>query len=753
MPIGRVSITVVAGLMLLFMVNLEPVAGYSPAAVQDVALSSHGYPRLAFDPTGTRLAVASAVRNGSANVVFLNVPDLTPVRMIRADSEPTAIGFDPTGKYFTLAIAPSANTDNLRFVIVSTETWAGIHADKSPHSPISSLCYDPIGDLMYVASARNREIFRYEVGSWTAQKIGALESGTGAVSSLSISPNSRFGVMGTTDRTLLVWPLGNPEEVRTLGTREFTETVTSVAFSQDSNFLAAGDKTGKILLCYRTPDNLWAWKGILQLSSGGVTGCLFLKDRSLVTASSTGEVSRWNIENPNQPLETIRMEAGDCEAIAADPKGKWMAVGGKRVMLFPVAQQDPYEVTDTPAAPITVVEKAPLNLTDLYQGQTPTAPSPSVPAPVEPASEETVVSEEKVEPNPMTAQSNLSDDQDSTAPVITAAPRTPLTADELASIPPARKPVETLKTDGDLPPVEGAVKPLEDIPLPQREPEGPPATESTVPTTAQPAVAESQTVPGVSPTEGTGQPVIGGGVVGGEATVPGGESELGRFYVWVSPTRDMETATEWSQSWAAYLDDGRFEPMQIVIPYSSIDKKVVLSNLKNLENLAIEGDYLVSYLAGVITATKEAGNFPIRVGASSTDMISLNDWLAVHEAVARVCPVIWFLDLRPDPTLSEEHANKIMESIYLKVALKENNAKRKIGVGLLTLSKEGTYAELNGNLLDALSGKADSNKDRKIVDRELVLYLADRCRSARRVTAVGDAKGEIPVVPPFKLGQ
>lgn len=130
------------------------------------------------------------------------------------------------------------------------------------------------------------------------------------------------------------------------------------------------------------------------------------------------------------------------------------------------------------------------------------------------------------------------------------------------------------------------------------------------------------------------------------------------------------------------------------------------------------------------------------------------------ETVGKVGPLTWMLDLQIDPTQSTEEAVALFSKAVNQIALSTEGLpegstpykRPNIGVGLVTLSVEGCYTELRGNLENALTGMADSNSDGMILDRELMMYLADHCRTAVRADTIGDAKNEIPVLPPFRLG-
>jgi WD40 repeat protein len=602
--------------------NLAPATaqGYSAQAAVDLPISAQGYPRLAFDPSGTRLAASLRLTGEKGKVVFLNVPDLSVIREVRTDAEPYALSFSRQGDYFGLSLARAKESDDLRFVVLSTTQWNALYAERGLRYAISSLVFDPVGDFLYVGSTDRNELYRFVVGTWQRERIPPLEGIEFGSQCMTLSPDGKYGAMGTEAAKLLAWPMDDSAKAVTLGTQQFKGRITAVAFNKDSSLLAAGDSSGSVMVFYLTRDGLWAWKTLFNLPGGGVTGVQFFKDLSLVTGSTDGTVARWNLEDTAQPVESMNAGPKNAEAIAVDPNGRWLAVGGEKIQIFPLGSPEPVPPTEMPSAPWTIVGSGQVELNESVG---------KVPA------------------------SGAAQGEGSAASV------------------------------------------------------SPPAPKS---------------------------------------------EDLGNFLIWIALGKGDGAAQEWIQPWAGALDEGRFTPLQLVLPFETLNSGVMKTNLGNLGKLLTPKDFSVFYTSAVLSPTKEAGDFPLSVGPNDGETFLLSEWLKGLQASASIAPTVWFLDLRIDLKMEDKTAASILARIVEKIVKNPDGSQRApIGVGLVTLSREGSYPEVAGNLAAGLAGKADSNGDGQVHDRELVLYLQDRCRTALRVQALGNAQNIIPVVPPFRL--
>ncbi|NUN96144.1 MAG: hypothetical protein HUU16_08205 [Candidatus Omnitrophica bacterium] len=611
-------ILVLCGLLLSGTVQAQ---NYAPTASADLTLSARGNPRLVFDPSGTRLAASLTKTEDKGRVVFLNVPDLSEIRVVKTDTEPYALAFSPQGDYFGLSLARPTEKDDLRFVVLSTKgtEWSALYAERGLQSEVASLEFDPVGDLLYVGGADPNEIYRFVVGTWQRERIPSLEGLESPCRCVDLSPNGRFGAIGASNARVLVWPMDDSGKGSLLGSQQFKGSVEAVAFSPDSRFLAAGDSEGVVMVFYATPDGLWAWKSVFNLPDGGVRGLAVLNDSSLVTLSSEGRVSRWNPDSTGQPLESFDVGPGNALALAVDPTGRYMAVGGEKILLYPIVSSAPPPVTEMPAAPWTIVGSGSVDLGT----QAPAVPS------VKAATSEGVA-----------------------------------------------------------------------------QPPAPPPT----------------------------------------------SEDHGNLLLWVAPSASSADGQDWIQVWAGGMDEGRYSPLQLVLPYESLSAAVLRSNFGNLNKVLTPKDFSVMYAAGVLGATKEGGEASIAYGPKGEE-VPLGEWIKAVETSNAIAPTLWFLDLRVGPNMKDDTALSILSGINEQLTKVEGKYKRTaMGVGLLVLSREGAYPELVGNLPDALSGKGDENGDGTLFDRELILYLADRCRTALRVTPLGDAKNAVPVLPPFRLG-
>lgn len=588
-------------------------ADYTPTATADLAISSKGFPRMAFDPTGTRLAVSLRKSADKGKVVFLNVPDLAVIREVLMDGEPLSLSYSRQGDFFALALAPGGGQN---LVVVSTTDWKPVYADREIQPNISSIVFDPVGDYLLTGHEAPAAIGRFVVGSWSKEKIPALEGAEVPCTSLAVSLDGRFTAAGLASARLAVWLNDDSKPVSMLGSQQFKASVNAVAFSRDSSLLAAGDSAGNVMVFYQTPDGLWAWKTVFTLPSGGVTGVGFLNDLSLATSSSDGVIARWDLANTSQPIEAVNVAPSDSQTFAIDPRGKWMAVGGEKISIFPLGSPVPEPVTDMPSAPFTIAET--------------NAPDKAPPVPA----------------------------------------------------------VASIDTTSDAP-----------IPEPVSE-------------------------------------------------------DHGNFLFWLALGSPGDDGQDWIQAWAGQIDDGRFSPLQLVLPYDTLNTGVMKSNLGNIGKVLKPRDFSVFYAAAVIcpTTEKDKGDFPLAFGANLEQRINLSEVLRGLQAAAGVAPSVWFLDLRPHPKLTDEQTDAIFGKIAVKVIRNDDGTRRTpLGPGLLVLAKDGAYPELSAGVSDGLSGQADTDNDGKVMDLEIVKYLSERCRTATRLQLVGDAKDPIPVLPAFNL--
>ncbi len=584
-------------------------ADYSPAATADLVISSQGYSRMTFDPTGTRLAVSLRKGEGKGKVVFLNVPDLGVIREVNTQTEPLSLAFNHQGDLFALTLAPGGGQN---LVVLAATNWKPVYSDRDiPPNP-TAIAFDPVGDFLLVGHSNPPGILRFVVGPWNKEKIPSLEVDIPCVS-LAISPDGRYSAAGGANSRLTVWLNDDSARAQTLGSLEFKGSVNAVAFAPNSKLLSAGDALGNVMVCYLTADGVWALQTVFTLPSGGVTGVGFLNDLSLTTSSSDGVIARWDLANTSQPVEAVNVATQDSQAFAIDPRGKWMAVAGEKISIFPLGSPVPEPVTEMPSAPFTIVETTPPDKAPPVPSITSLEPSPSAPIP-KPASE-----------------------------------------------------------------------------------------------------------------------------------------DHGNFLLWLALGSNGGDGQDWIQAWAAQLDDGRFSPLQLVLPYDTLTSGVMQSNLGNIGKVLQPRDFSVFYAAAVICPTKEKDIYRLSFGPGPEQTTNLNELLSALQTAASIAPSMWFLDLRPSPKLTDEQTESIFRNLAVKVERNDDGTRRPLGAGLLVLSMDGAYPDLWSSVSDGLAGRADADQDGKVMDLEMVRFLSERCRTALRLHIVGEAKNPIPVLPVFSL--
>lgn len=361
---------------------------FKPTAAADLALANQGYPRLLFDPSGTRLTAALRKVGAKGRVVFLNVPDLAVIREVHTGTEtgpePQSIAFSRQGDLFGFSLAAEGENP-MSFVVLSSTDWKQVFTDREIKSPPTSICFDPVGDFFYVGTENSSGVDRFVVGPWKKEKVPPLDGIESPCQALMVSPDGAFTAIGTTNGKLIVWPNDDSSPAMTLGSQQFQGTVNTVSFSPNSQLLAGADKAGNVMVFYRTNDDQWAWRSVFPIKGAGVNAVAFLRDGSLATASTDGLIARWNLDDTTQPVERIQVEPQDAVALAIDPNGRWLATGGERILIFPLGSPEPIPATDLPSVPFTIVQKSapdqapPVPNVATVQSSTtaPTLPSPS----------------------------------------------------------------------------------------------------------------------------------------------------------------------------------------------------------------------------------------------------------------------------------------------------------------------------------------------------------------------------------------
>ncbi len=156
-------------------------------------------------------------------------------------------------------------------------------------------------------------------------EYGAKQRGhTHVVTSVAFSPDGRFLLSGSRDKTLKIWDLQTKRLERTLANS--TAGIATVAFSPDGQFFADGNLNGTVRL-WTWAGKEWVGKVAQQVSSLAIA---FSPDsRHLVSTGGADKTLRlWSIQNRQLLTQWHRQDNYWVGAVAFSANGKLLASGG-----------------------------------------------------------------------------------------------------------------------------------------------------------------------------------------------------------------------------------------------------------------------------------------------------------------------------------------------------------------------------------------------------------------------------------------
>ena len=144
------------------------------------------------------------------------------------------------------------------------------------------------------------------------------------VSTVAISPDGRYALSGSSDKTLKLWDLATGRAIRTF--KGHSQLVSSVAFSPDGKMIASGSHEQVV--------KLWdVGTGNLIRSFVGhrntIHSVAFSPDRQyLASASGDRTVGIWNIVT-GQEVQVLRGHSDSVDSVAFSPDGRYLASGSQ----------------------------------------------------------------------------------------------------------------------------------------------------------------------------------------------------------------------------------------------------------------------------------------------------------------------------------------------------------------------------------------------------------------------------------------
>jgi WD40 repeat protein len=138
-----------------------------------------------------------------------------------------------------------------------------------------------------------------------------------------VSPDGRFIVSGSRDRTLIVWDADTGMLVTTL--QGHTDWVSGASFTHDSRCLISAGWDGRIMRW--DPDQDWAGRPLIVYSAV-FTGCAVVDGgETAVTTSVDGTMRLWRLDD-GRPLATTKIATGSPGGCIASPGGRYLAILG-----------------------------------------------------------------------------------------------------------------------------------------------------------------------------------------------------------------------------------------------------------------------------------------------------------------------------------------------------------------------------------------------------------------------------------------
>jgi WD40 repeat protein len=220
------------------------------------------------------------------------------------------------GKYPGAAATEQIRKPSEQVKPVVTDVSAKIFAPIGNHR-IISLSFSPDGKHIIAGGDMKNSLKLWDIA--TGKEIGTLTGHTeDRIGSVAFSPDSKYALSGSSDKTVKLWEVATGKEIRTfIG---HTELVFSVAFSPDGRYAASGSKDKTLKLW-----DVSSGKELISFSghADAVNTIAFSPDgRYLLSGSFDKTIKLWDAATGNE-VRTFTGHAWQLSSVAFSPDGRY----------------------------------------------------------------------------------------------------------------------------------------------------------------------------------------------------------------------------------------------------------------------------------------------------------------------------------------------------------------------------------------------------------------------------------------------
>ncbi len=257
-----------------------------------------------FSPDGN-LLIAPA----SLGVYFLDGRNLDEVQFLPMDKPVFRAAYSPDGSLLALAVGYEIQIYSL--------SESRLVANLTGHeNTVSSVTFSPDGRFL-LSSSWDRTVRLWQVAD--SSQVYRLRL-AGEATSVAFSPDGSQFMVGLSDKTAGIFNTADGSVANAL--REHDGAILSVAYSPDGKWIATGSNDKTVKIWSRTDGKI---ERTLTWHDGPVLALQFSPDgKTIATASSDGTVRIWSVPD-GKPLQTLDGHASYVYGITFSPDGKNIA--------------------------------------------------------------------------------------------------------------------------------------------------------------------------------------------------------------------------------------------------------------------------------------------------------------------------------------------------------------------------------------------------------------------------------------------